>query len=485
MKFIFFEVFVKSIFLCFIATFTVYLMLYATPKVEPIKIPVRGEEVSSENKSEITLPVPKGQVQIPEMIPKTKVGEIGIMEAAKEDIRPPEEIKLNNEGVRKVQEALANRGYNPGPADGVFEKKNRKAIEEFQKNNRLKVTGTLNQATLSKLGVQLGPEANINRKLRGQTEVRSPIPPATEKELTNERIPIGTPPQTGDQTTPSQQGEGILKGFAQVEQIYNKDEKVQETVPHLPETITEKGDQNFLTSYIEWINGLFHWELGRNKAGQKVTEEIKEKLPITFVLSFASFLPAILISFLLGLSIDEGKINIPKSLLCLLTALPAFFLGYLLIALFGYHVSLLPRYLLAIFTLALSSGIINEMSRVIEDAMETELSKEYIETARAKGLASAPFPWIGTVGFHAFRNALITILPRVGLIFSYIISGSMVVEQVFGLPGLSFMLLKGLGDKDIGRVLVVILLGVVLVRIGSILANFLYLLLNPKYGERM
>ncbi len=485
LKFIFFEVFVKSISLCFIATFIAYLMLYATPKVEPIKIPIRGEEVSNENKSEITLPVLKGQVEVHEMIPKTKGGEIGIMEAAKEDIRPLEEIKLNNEGVRKVQEALASRGYNPGPADGVFGKKTRKAIKEFQKNNRLKVTGTLNQATLSKLGVQLGPEASINRKLRGQTEVRSPISPAIEKELTNESIPIGTPPQTEDQTTPSQQGEGVVKGSAQVQQICKKSEKSQETVLNFPKTTTEKGDQNFLNSYIEWINGLFHWELGRTKAGQKVTEEIKERLPITFVLSFASFLPAILISFLLGLSMNKDKINILKGLFCLFTALPAFFLGYLLIALFGYHVCLLPRYLLAIFTLALSSGIINEMSRVIENAMEIELSKEYIETAKAKGLANTLFPRIGTVGFHAFRNALITILPQLGSIFTFIISGSMVVEQVFDLPGLSFMLLKGLGDKDIGRVLVVILLGVVLVRIGSILTNFLYFLLNPKYGERI
>jgi ABC-type dipeptide/oligopeptide/nickel transport system permease component len=135
--------------------------------------------------------------------------------------------------------------------------------------------------------------------------------------------------------------------------------------------------------------------------------------------------------------------------------------------------------------LGLSSGIICELSRVIEEAMETELSKEYIETATAKGLVNSPFPWIGTIRFHAFRNALITILPQVSLIFTFVISGSLVVEQVFDLPGVSFMLLKGLGDKDMARVLVIILIGVLLIRIGSILSNLAYLLLNPKYGESM
>jgi len=249
--------------------------------------------------------------------------------------------------------------------------------------------------------------------------------------------------------------------------------------------ITGYRNHNFLSSYMAWITGVFQWELGTNKGGQKITEEIKEKLPITFTLSFASFLPAIIVSFFIGLRKDKGLITITKNVIFILTALPAFFLGYLLIALFGYHISLFPRYIMAILTLGLSSGIICEMSRVIDEAMETELSKEYIETATAKGLVNSPFPWIGTVRFHAFRNALITILPQVSLIFTFVISGSLVVEQVFDLPGVSFMLLKGLGDKDIARVLVIILIGVLLIRIGSILSNFVYLLLNPKYGENM
>jgi ABC-type dipeptide/oligopeptide/nickel transport system permease component len=60
----------------------------------------------------------------------------------------------------------------------------------------------------------------------------------------------------------------------------------------------------------------------------------------------------------------------------------------------------------------------------------------------------------------------------------------MVVEQVFRLPGLSYMLIDGLTDKDTSRILVVVLFSVVLVRIVSLLANFLYLVLNPRYNTR-
>lgn len=237
-------------------------------------------------------------------------------------------------------------------------------------------------------------------------------------------------------------------------------------------------------SYLGWIRGVLRWEYGRTSSGQRVAEEISQKLLVTLILSFSSFLIAVPIALILGLCVRQKPVVRTRNPLLVLTALPAFFLGYLLIAFLGYHVSTVPRYILAVLTLALSSGIINDYSRVIEDVMRTESSKEYIETARAKGLRVSALPMFGTVGFHAFRNAAVTIAPRIGLIFTIVISGSMVVEQVFGLPGLSFMLLRGLAERDIGRVLIVILLGVLLVRAGSIAAMFLHVLLDPKYGER-
>lgn len=230
--------------------------------------------------------------------------------------------------------------------------------------------------------------------------------------------------------------------------------------------------------YIEWVKSILKGNFGRIMAGQRIAEEIKSRFLVTFALSLASLFPALFISLLLGLLGNKRYISWGGTIIYLFASLPAFLLGYLLYGIFG------SNFLVAVITLGLSCGIINEMSRIIGNAMEVELTKDYIETAQSKGLKDAALPFPGTVGFHAFRNALITIIPGICLLFTLIISGSIVVEQVFRLPGLSYMLIDGLIDKDMGRILIVILLVVILVRIISILTNFFYLLLNPRYGQR-
>ncbi|MEW6603047.1 MAG: ABC transporter permease, partial [Nitrospirota bacterium] len=248
--------------------------------------------------------------------------------------------------------------------------------------------------------------------------------------------------------------------------------------------IKEDGEHGPSISYMDWLKNVIQGEFGRGKSGQSVSEEIMQKLPVTFIISFASIVPAVLVSFFIGLFNDSRSVNAASNIIYLLTALPAFFLGYLLIAIFGYYPNVLINYLFAIFSLGLSSGIINEMGRFVNSSMKKELSRDYIETAIAKGLRETNLPLPGTIGFHAFRNALIGIMPRIGALFALIISGSMIVEQVFGLNGISFMLLDGLAEKDRTRVLIVVFMSVILVRIGTITSNLFYLLLNPRYGQR-
>lgn len=258
----------------------------------------------------------------------------------------------------------------------------------------------------------------------------------------------------------------------------NEKHKIKNIIQHADTTGSKYESKKFPYFYIEWVKSILKGNPGRIMAGQRVAEDIKVRFLVTFKLSFASLIPALFISLLLGLVNNKRYINLGRNTIYLLASLPAFLLGYLLFGIFG------SNFLIAIITLGLSCGIINEMSRVISNAMEVELTKDYIETARAKGLRETSLPFPGTVGFHAFRNALIAIIPRMCLLFTFIISGSMVVEQVFRLPGLSHMLIHGLLDKDMGRILIVVLLAVILVRIVSILANFLYMLLNPRYEQR-
>jgi ABC-type dipeptide/oligopeptide/nickel transport system permease component len=236
----------------------------------------------------------------------------------------------------------------------------------------------------------------------------------------------------------------------------------------------------FPGSYFSWLKNISRGDLGVSKSGQSVVEEGKQKLLTTLSISFISLILLISISFIIGV-IDPVKFKSLVVVIYLVTTLPAFFLGYILIGLFDFHTAAFLNYVMAILTLTLSSGIIYEFSNLIKNTMKGEMQKEYIDTAKAKGLTDNVLPYIGTIQFHAFRNAVIQIFSRISSLLPIIISSSIIIEQVFGIHGLSYMLLDGFTDKDINRILLVILLAVVIVRIGSIVSNFIYILLNPQY----
>ena len=246
------------------------------------------------------------------------------------------------------------------------------------------------------------------------------------------------------------------------------------------EKTKESKQTSFPESYFIWLKNISHGDLGVSKSGQSVIEEGKQKLVTTLSISFISLILIISISFIIGI-IDSVKFNSLVIPVYLVTTLPAFFLGYILIGLFNFHQAAILNYIMAIITLTLSSGIIYEFSKLIKNTMKSEMQKEYIDTAKVKGLTESILPYVGTVQFHAFRNAVIQIFSRIGSLLPIIISSSIIIEQVFGIHGLSYMLLDGFTDKDINRILLVILLAVVIVRIGSIASNFVYILLNPQY----
>jgi ABC-type dipeptide/oligopeptide/nickel transport system permease component len=246
------------------------------------------------------------------------------------------------------------------------------------------------------------------------------------------------------------------------------------------EKTKEIKQKKFPESYFVWLKNISRGDLGVSKSGQSVVEEGKQKLITTLTISFISLLLLISLSFIIGIN-DSAEFKSIVVVIYLVTTLPAFFLGYILIGLINFHQAAFLNYVMAILTLTLSSGIIYEFSKLIKNTMRSEMQKEYIDTARAKGLIESVLPNFGTIQFHAFRNAIIQIFSRISSLLPIIISSSIIIEQVFGIHGLSYMLLDGFTDKDINRILLVILLAVVIVRIGSIVSNFVYILLNPQY----
>ena len=129
------------------------------------------------------------------------------------------------------------------------------------------------------------------------------------------------------------------------------------------------------------------------------------------------------------------------------------------------------------FALALPQASI--LARVMRSALIDTLSQDYFRTARASGLT-----YFQTIYRHAFRNALIPVLTIVGLQFSFLIAGAIIIENVFFLPGLGRLIFQGIVQRD----LIVVESAVMLLVFAVVLVNFLvdmaYLIVDPRLRGR-
>jgi peptide/nickel transport system permease protein len=243
--------------------------------------------------------------------------------------------------------------------------------------------------------------------------------------------------------------------------------------------------QGFLSFYRKWAGHLISGELGRNTHGYPVIHELAERVPVTAGLAGGAMLLVSVFSLLGALllvrSTRRPAARFGVGTIYVVTALPTFFIAYLLIALVPSQNNIGSHYLLPILVLAASDGLVAELMRTLGGGIAAELARPYADMAVVKGLRVDAFlPLPGTVLFHAFRQAIIQVLPRTALQMQALVGLSFLVEKIFSLEGLGDMLLDGLGERDVNRVLVVVLITALLVRAMSLLNDLLILALNPR-----
>jgi peptide/nickel transport system permease protein len=241
--------------------------------------------------------------------------------------------------------------------------------------------------------------------------------------------------------------------------------------------------------YVQWLGGILHGDFGESLNYQKpVGSLIRDRLGVSVPLSLGAALLACLIALPLGVlaALRRGTVLDPMITAAsqLGAAIPSFWLGLMMILLFAVRLHWLPAggfagwhadpvrslrsLVLPVFALGLGQAAV--ITRMTRAAMLEELDQDYVRTARAKGLAA-----VRVVLLHALRNALVTIVTIFGLSLTNVFIGSIIIEQVFALPGMGRLVLTAIGARDFP-----LLQGEILVYASTIVA--LSFLVDISYG---
>lgn len=253
-------------------------------------------------------------------------------------------------------------------------------------------------------------------------------------------------------------------------------------------------DEPPVTRFLGWFGGVLRGDFGTSiNYRTPVRGLIAERLWVSLPLALAGMLVACVIALPLGIwaALKRGSWLDPfvVSAAQLGAAVPSFWLGLLLILLFSVRLGWLPsggfvpwaenpadtlRSLL-LPTLALGLGQAAVITRMTRSAMLETLAQDYVRTARAKGL-----PGRKVVLKHGLRNALVTILTVLGLSFSQVLVGAIVIEQVFSLPGLGRLALTAIGTRDFPLLQGEVLVYASIIVFLSFLVDLAYGVLDPR-----
>ena len=253
-------------------------------------------------------------------------------------------------------------------------------------------------------------------------------------------------------------------------------------------------DEPFPVRYYYWMRGVLHGDLGESMRMQKpVLELIVEKLPVTLELAAFAILIALCIGIPAGV-VSAVKRDTPWDYGANVVALwglstPNFWLVIMLILLFSVTLGWLPasgfvspfedwRANLAALVMpafVLGNAIAAVLMRHTRSAMLQVMSSDYVRTARAKGL-----PESRVVLKHALRNALIPVITLGALELGTLLSGAVLTEQVFSIPGFGKLIVDAVFNRDYAVVQGVVLFTATAYIVLNLVADILYVVVNPR-----
>ncbi len=259
-------------------------------------------------------------------------------------------------------------------------------------------------------------------------------------------------------------------------------------------------DKSPVQQYFSWLGNVLHGDLGYSvRLGQPVLNLILDRFPVTLELALLSLLVAVVVGIPLGV-ISAVYRNTPADLFGRLFALigmaaPNFLVATVLIYVLSVYFGYLPnagnyvgptvspfqnleQMMLPALTLGLAFSA--SVMRTTRSAMLEVLSQDYVRTARAKGLREQV-----VVSRHALRNALLPVVTLTGIELGYLLGGTVIIEQVFALPGLGRLTLNAIAQRDYALIQGATLFIACIVVLVNLLVDLGYAAIDPRisYGD--
>lgn len=258
-------------------------------------------------------------------------------------------------------------------------------------------------------------------------------------------------------------------------------------------------DQPVPVQYALWLGKALGGDLGRStQTNRLVAAEIAGRMQVTIGLGLLSVLLAMALGLPAGVAAALHRGRWPDFLGSVVSvgavALPSFWLGMMLILVFSVRLGWLPvqgyvpftsspldwlrHLLLPSLAMGISSSAL--ITRQTRSAMLEVAAQDYVRTARAKGLSRTAVIWI-----HTLRNALLPVVTVLGMQVGHVLAGSVVIETLFGIPGMGRLLVQGLFERDFPIVQAAILVIALVVLAVNLLADLACAWLDPrvKYGR--
>lgn len=270
----------------------------------------------------------------------------------------------------------------------------------------------------------------------------------------------------------------------------------EDPTPERIELVSERLGLNdpFFVRYFRWLGGALQGDFGTSLySSLTVTDAIAPRLPVTLSLTLVTLAFSTMIGITSGLvsGLRPGRLvdRVTSSMTTFGIAVPHFWLALVLVVIFSLHFELVPAVgytpiseglwpwlsRLIIPAVALGSASWAEISRQTRAGVATVMHEDYVRTAHSKGIAPAK-----VVFKHVMKNAAIPVVTVIGMQAGRLFGGSVIIEQIFGLPGIGTFAYRSVTNGDFPMIQGIVLIAATVVLMLNLLVDISYTYFNPR-----